>query len=230
MKIQTIFPLIILSSFAGSYATADTTVFVDFGGSATTPAPWNNITHGSTGQASFANQEIEDLTDSGGFDTGISLLASTPNTIGYNTDNSSLSYTTDYPLTANQDFLYMDSGDVLTVTLSNLNQSLTYDLTLFGSRNATGSRITQYDLTAGTISGSTQRTLEAVDNVGNTVTFAAVTPDISNEISFTVQRQSGSAYGYINVLEISFVPEPSSYALLAGISGLAWVMLRRRRV
>ncbi|WFB36314.1 PEP-CTERM sorting domain-containing protein [Kiritimatiellota bacterium B12222] len=207
------------------------TYYVDFGAANnTTTGNWNNITANQTGQYIWPSQSITGLVDANGLQTGgINLEAVATGTIANNNDGGSLSpYSTSYPLSANQDFIYFDSGDLMTITLSNLNNTLTYDLKLFSSRDASGSRITQYDLTTGTIAGSTQRLLEAVDNKGNTVTFASITPDINNEIAFTVQRQSGSSYGYINVLEITAIPEPGSIALLV-LGGLSFFVVLRRR-
>ncbi len=220
---------LLIFAFA-QYASAST-YYVDFGASNnTTSGNWNNITATATGPYTWPSQTITGLVDSGGLQTGaINLSAVATGTIANNNDGTSLSpYTTGYDLTANQDFLYFDSGDLFTVTLSNLDDSLTYDLKLFASRDASGTRYTQYDLTAGTLTGSTQRILQAVDNTGNTVTFANITPDGSDEIAFTVQRQSGSSFGYINVLEITAIPEPGSLALLL-MGGLAFLMIRRRK-
>ncbi len=72
------------------------------------------------------------------------------------------------------------------------------------------------------------RYIDDTSNVplGQTIVFGATYHNID-----TVRIEVAEAVGYAGVGEVRFtaVPEPSSYALLAGCFGLTWVMLRRRR-
>ncbi len=47
--------------------------------------------------------------------------------------------------------------------------------------------------------------------------------------TFTITGSAGAPRGTIQALTISVVPEPGTYALLAGLLGLSHVMVRRRR-
>ena len=82
--------------------------------------------------------------------------------------------------------------------------------------------------------GSTPTTKTWTSNV---VTLGNEFNNISTAIEFriyiygaTTSGNTGSQVGYDKlVLNGAVVPEPSTYALLAGCFGLTWVMLRRRR-
>mgnify|MGYP000198917035 CR=1 FL=1 len=62
------------------------------------------------------------------------------------------------------------------------------------------------------------------DGAGTSVT-------LSNDTTFSITHKSGTFWNLDDIgftVDVAAIPEPDTYALLAGCFGLAWVMLRRR--
>ncbi|WP_309396825.1 PEP-CTERM sorting domain-containing protein [Cerasicoccus maritimus] len=219
-------PLLALPVGALSSNAAVSSFYVDFGpGNNTTVGNYNNVT--VTG-VSESSQSFTLVDSEGSSADNYGFSATSADQLSGTNDATNLTpYTTPFELTANQDSIYFDNGETMTVTLSNLDVGLTYDLTMFSSRASTSSRITQFELTAGTLSGNTVVQLQTMNNQGNTVGFSGVTPDVSGNITFEVQQNT--SFGYINALEITAVPEPSTYVILMGVCGLGFALWRRRQ-
>jgi hypothetical protein len=230
MKIQTIIPLF-LASFAASYTYADTTVFIDFGinTNLSDSESWNNVSRGSGNSSSF-DDTIVDLIDITGLGTGYSLESSFTS-IGVNLDGIDTDTVSPfYAASATDDSFYMSSSNTGLLTISGLDAGFTYSFDLYASRSGTGERLTDY-----TIVGGNKTEIVSLDVLGNDADIATVTGFTADElgiITIYIEAGTDASYAYLGAISMTTatIPEPSSYALLAGVSGLAFVVLRRRRV
>ncbi|WP_309383739.1 prolyl oligopeptidase family serine peptidase [Cerasicoccus frondis] len=181
-------------SNTGSNSSSQTIRF-DFGASAdmTTEEGWNNIS------AVFVGTTIADSIDADGDSTDVSLTILK----AFNGINSSGSTSTTgaYPVSAIKDTLYVDAGVTAELQLSGLDPTDIYDFTFFASRVVGSSdRVTRYTI------GTTSVTLDAAEGGGNSnsvVTITDVQPDSSGQVTISISPESGSAYGYLGVLEVS---------------------------
>ena len=198
-----------------------------FGGGGTMPSgvgsTWNNFT--------VANGTASDLLYYGsGLGSGIGLTLT-----GFNGGLFANPLLTD-------DGVFSPNTGLSTLTLSGLNNGLTYDLVLFGSRlnTADAQRWTTYTVTAGTPSGGTVYHLQTGGssltdgwNSNTVVNITGITPS-SGSITFTVQASSLGAggtvntFGPLNGMQISVVPEPGT-AAFALVGGLMVLWARRLR-
>lgn len=218
------------------------TILIDFGN--TNPSPttgsviWNNMI------SSAVNAKLTSLNDTAGVSTGISLTI-TDGFVGTNTGGSS-STTTGYASTATSDSFYGIKADSTfsgiyeadgdsTIVFSNLTAGTYYTFTFYASRTlSSDNRETQYDLTGMT---SQSLTLNAANNVNNTVTSTGIQADATGNITLTVHaganNTNSSGFYYLGLMEInaaSGVPEPAAASILFGAAATGLVLLRRKKM
>ena len=133
--------------------------------------------------------------------------------------------------TVTRDGLYNNAGVTATVALSNLNASLTYNLTFFGSRQDF-TRYTTYTIGATSVELQTGAAPD-VFNSNQVVSITGLVPSGSGVITMTFTGNNapgggGTAdFSYLNALGIEVVPEPGSLALLLLGSGALWLARRK---
>jgi hypothetical protein len=133
--------------------------------------------------------------------------------------------------TLTRDGLFTVAGATGSVTISNLNASLTYDLVLYGSRT-NFTRYTTYSVVGGG-SQELQTGAPGAWNDDSVVVFSGLSPDANGVIVFTAvgnaaPGQAGADdFGYLNGMQLAVVPEPGTLALLVAGLGVAGFWRRR---
>lgn len=208
---------------------------------------WNNIN--SQNEASLitggTGTSLNGLVTTDGTSSGINITLSGAwrssgfNFGGLNEDTPGLSmFGETIGLTsATQDYFFAQGTETATLTLSGLDITKTYDLQMFGTRNNTQTRITTYTVTD--LTGSSPMNLQTSGtgisngstafpngNNSSTALFEGLVPNASGQISVTLVSQNNT-FGYLGVLGIQEVPEPSTSAL-AALAGLLVIGRRRR--
>jgi hypothetical protein len=211
-------------------------VFIDFGnttadtGTDSLGRVWNNWTYASTQAAAFVPNPLLNLVDSTNVATGIDIYSSS---VSYQAlDGIGTQVSTLFPASATKDGWVINGTSQTFFTVLNLDVTKTYDFTFYGSRltNDGSTRISQYDVTGAEFGLAS---LNVVNNVDGVAMVAAIHPlsDGSITIGWSINPSSSPAFGYINVMQISYaIPEPSSLALASvGVGLLAWGLRRRLR-
>ena len=116
------------------------------------------------------------------------------------------------------------SGDAITFSF---NQAITFDYLDVDGFTSGGSDV----VTLSYSNSNPTVVLSAAsgdfdNNTSDTITFSSNNSLAANE-SFTLARTDGTFS--LAAFTVSAVPEPSSYAILAGMSALGFVVMRRRR-
>lgn len=220
---------------------------VDFGREFTPASGWNNIRVGTAP----TNTPIA-LLDSLGNATGISLSFDTYSTALYN-DNGTQSPTgaaASLPATVTRDSIFghvenFVSGSTthlpvpaITFTLSGLEAGKAYQLSYFASRTGatvTDVRTANYSLTNGT--DTSVVVLDAAQNTSSIASSAFLVPSASGTLTMTMTADAtntnANKFFYLGSLQIqsmtATIPEPGSFAMLAGGAAFGLVALRRRR-
>jgi len=128
---------------------------------------------------------------------------------------------------------FMSSSTVRTLTISGLDGTKTYDLYLasfdqnnWGNAEMTFSTSNTTTTVGSQVASNTLGSPWTLDN--NYVVFEGLVPNGSDAIAISGFKSTGD-HGMWNGFQlVEAVPEPSSFALLAGMIGLTCVMLRRR--
>lgn len=175
---------------SGSYR-----IFADFGDKNIILAPgnWNHITHESTGL-------VENAIDDQGNFTGVRIEIETPFT-ARNTGGTTEAGL--YPVEAKQDnaFTTAKSDAPSIVKVSGLNPNRTFKFTFFGSRNASGNRLTFYRINDEFVS------LETAENDSNVVMLDGISPNLSGEVRIEVYASEQSTYAYLSLFEMETIVE-----------------------
>ncbi len=224
-SITTLLAVVCLIAFAGPASA--TTVYYDFG-DVPTPGNYNNITQ--------VQAPIADCIDANGAYTGIGLEVHDAFFPNYNPNGTQTpsGAATMFDVQATRDSLfgngsYWEGHTQATagVRLTGLDPSLTYEFTIFASRmGVSDNREAQYDI-VGLNSGTDL--LNSSNNVSEVAFVGGISPTAAGEILITARpgpnNTSSVRFYYLGAIEMNFVPEPASLALLA--LGSLFVLRRR---
>ena len=241
-KILKLTSLAVLSAGAVSLASAQT-VLIDFGDTYKAATKAN----GDTWNAMVAPSYMADLTDTTGSTTTWNLgtisgaFGENGGAGGGGLATPSVSLLGNLAnVDATYDYFYTSStSNASVLRFSGLDDTKTYTLSFFGSRNTGGTRETVYSIldgsplsseivqTSGTGAGTGTGT--AGDGNDNTIaTLSNIATNGSGEIEFSFAIESGG-FAYLNAMSITQVPEPGTFALFAGLLALTSIAVRRRR-
>lgn len=219
------------------------TVLVDFNNTVpdSTTGNYNNFSISGTAVTAIGQVgttlDLNEITT--GTDTGWNMTLTKLNAAGnVAATGSGANYTgpyapavSGYATTALQDSIYVNNLGQLEVRFTGLDISQTYNLLGYVARGNNAGTGT-FDLTVGTVSGSTQVQIHAFNDKAtnnSTINWQSITPNASGEIAFVIASTSSAANANttgINFISLTQVPEPS-VALLGGLGVLG--LLRRRR-
>lgn len=215
------------------------TVLVDFGGENITESPtdgrfWNNITDPVSGSV------VNAVTAERGAPTGFSVTITVPfrgiDETGGAIESPSL------PVSAVNDSFFGDRseqgvGAFSEVTISGLASDQTYSLSLYASAAIDPDRVLQHRSTYSvtgldTMTFDDYRVSPMIFGTLEGATFEGVVPDASGRLHVNISNQGSlfdpdSGFYHLGVLEIEFIPEPSTCALLL-LALTPFLMIRRR--
>jgi poly(3-hydroxybutyrate) depolymerase len=175
----------------------------DFGDpSTTTTGNWNNVTATTTGT------KVTGAKNSAGAATSVNLAINAAFT-GINPNGTTSAGL--YPVTAQQDTIYVQDAVVGKIGLSGLNAAASYHFIFYASRMTAGNRGTVYTI------GSSNVGFDPTDNVTGTAAITNITPAGGNA-EIAIATDDGSGYGYIGVLDLVRFNTPGADTTKPGIS------------
>jgi predicted esterase len=183
-----------------------------------TAAGWNGMNiSGATNGASAGNfKNVNGVTTT----EGVTLTSNFDGAYatGMNTGNNSGIY----PDNVLKNFYFGSTNNNYSFKVTGLSAGKKYTLVLYsgypwsaGDMASYGNLIVNY-----TVAGQSQ-TLNAANNISNTVQFSGLAPDGTGSIAVTVNKQAGSAYCMVNDMQIISYDAPATTAALIPPSNLS---------
>lgn len=154
-----------------------------------TTQAWNNL----VGKA--VNSSVSNCVDVSGSATGIGL--SITQAFAIQLDNGVTSPSTPYPQTAMRDYVAAQTTPGK-INFTGLEPAASYKVTVLGYKKnspVTNDRVTRYSI-------GTEWYEVNTENAAGTAVFPRVSPGADGTMEMTVGFQTGSNYGYLNVLEL----------------------------
>ncbi len=194
---------------------------------------WNNVTT-TVGQSDTGSLLNLITTDNSVTSVGLMMLSRFNGANEAGTQASTL-----FPSDATRDSLFGNTelfsglANVFpSFKLIGLDPAGTYDFTFYASRlSVTDNRETGYTLTGANAGFAA---LNASANVDNFATALGIAPTAEGEITIaigpTANNVNANHFTYLGVMEMSVVPEPSSFALLIGGAVLLTSLRRKNRL
>lgn len=223
LKIFTSLVMLCILSHLHAYAQS---VLVDFGGL----APSNPVSGLYFNQWNPGNNLDLVLSSDGVTDSGWNLDSSTAAVVN---NGISPDYTSSYsgapsPFaddTVTSDALNLGAADAArNIRFLNLNINELYDVVIYGARDATQTRITDYTVTGATSSfGSLTTSGTGIGTGGvnynndTTFTVSGIAPNASGQIVIEYVVNTGD-FGYLNAVQLTQIPEPSTLVLFTAFS------------
>jgi lysophospholipase L1-like esterase len=204
-------------SCLGEPSPSDNTFLINFGSSPISN-PDSNSNYWTNVEANNSTYSILDINGVSRYDISTSGNFTPNNNSGFtNPDPNILG---DMAISeATQSYLFLSGTLTGTVTMSCLDPERLYTLSIFGSRNATSVRETNYTVTGATVSqgmlqtsGSGIATNPALNCNDDEFYVVDMYPNSEGSIEILTEINSGG-YGYINMLKVEEIANPSVIAV-----------------
>jgi hypothetical protein len=201
-------------SCLGEPSPSDNTFLINFGSSPISN-PDSNSNYWTNVEANNSTYSILDINGVSRYDISTSGNFTTNNNSGFtNPDPNILG---DMAISeATQSYLFLSGTLTGTVTMSCLDPERLYTLSIFGSRNATSVRETNYTVTGATVSqgmlqtsGSGIATNPALNCNDDEFYVVDMYPNSEGSIEILTEINSGG-YGYINMLKVEEIANPGN--------------------
>jgi len=210
----------VIGKFPARDAPIPASILFDFGYSGyPTDGSWNNVT--SAGPGLQVSNAVNSLGQATTVDLYIDDAFSESNWSGETSNDAG------FPISAQRDSLALKaSNPTAQIRVEGLNPDTLYDFTFFGSRqdSISGYLSTEFQI------GSRIANLENRGNTTDVAKLLGIKADAGGMVLLDVRLSPGGDYGYLGVMQITQVPEPSSLMLASlGLLGLIGLLVRTRR-
>lgn len=213
--------LLLASSVNAATMIVGTEIGIDFGTGGGSATNWNPLTN--------PGNDLLTVTDTSGITVdGVSFTSAITPSGGSTTFATEVSSAyTGIPNAAQLDSWVDTNTGQFVFTFSGLDDSMTYNLTI-GGYSTGGTAAQQENRNSGwTVDGQSAGT-DAESIAGSYVSFTGLETDGSSNLVISSYDFNGNAVNIVSALQLTAIPESSSYALIGGMLALTAVMIRRR--
>ncbi|MBE7177544.1 MAG: fibronectin type III domain-containing protein [Mucilaginibacter polytrichastri] len=158
-------------------------------------APWNTFNAQITSGSRLSN-----LKDTNSNTTGVGLTLLNSWSGHFNNGPTTGNNSGVYPDNVLQTFYFNSNDTKMQVRVTGLDTAKRYNFTFLGAwSNQSAGEVTNYSI------GDVNVSLQAVNNISNTAQIKGVAPNAAGEITFGVQRATGSTFAFLNALAIEAI-------------------------